>query len=269
VDNNLAMASALAHLRGLRCLELLDHWHFYLNDSSLLAGLPQLESFDGGIRHLDVAHLPPSLTRLHAVVLTVSDSAAEARKRQARSSRARRRGSQEQPQPQHAYPHLLHLDLKDEPYWLQDQPEPSEKDRAALLAPLEPVLQQAQHLGLYCLMAPPYHKRNLRIRSQEVLAGLTGLQELVLNTAWQGMDKQLAGLTGLTSLSFHTRLEWQPPHVLEAVQKLAVALPRLKRLAGKFYDSWPREMTSALRAANPGLYVEVCEDREMLFQGYM
>jgi hypothetical protein len=131
-------SAPLAQLTRLRHLHLADGKRFYLLDSSPLAALQQLESFKGAVRHLDVAHLGPGMTRLQVMVQSVADS-----------------GRGQQQQQQHVYPQLLHLDLQLTSHWRQPHhttPAAAPQATLSLLALFEPALQQVQHLGCTALM---------------------------------------------------------------------------------------------------------------------
>ena len=68
------LTQAVARLTTLTRLTLSDHTCCYLDDSSPLAALTQLRSFSRGIKRMDVADLPASLTQLRATCVTLEDS---------------------------------------------------------------------------------------------------------------------------------------------------------------------------------------------------
>ena len=288
VAHDRGLGPALRQLTGLRHLVLFDP--FQLCDSAPLAALAQLESFTGTVEHLDVAQLPPGLTRLEVCSRYVLN--AELDVREARQevdgggmagSRGRGRGrgggggtsrgrgrqaagqqQQQQPQLAHVYPQLQHLHLT-----AVDAQSMPRHEQSRVLAAFQPAFGSSlRRLGLRVAMsevkgkaeadATKHHAR-IRPNNQaayvtpwrpqnfEVLAGLVGLQELLVLRPWEGAGQALAQLGALTRLRFYASLSKTE---LKHVVQLAVGLPQLRRLG--LWDDWPQAAAKRLIQALPG-----------------
>jgi hypothetical protein len=192
------------------------------------------------VHTLDVAQLPPRLTRLEVYSRRVLNSALP--------PPGAAEGQQGQ---QHEYPLLLHLDLN----MLGRQPEAQLQD-ARQLAAFRPALQRVRHLGCYTNS----WQDGTPLANAAVLAQLAGLRELVVWAPWEGMAQALVQLgSSLTSLEFHGLAVVQ----LDAGEMVEVALqlPWLKRLAirpsgsdgGRLIDvCWPADLSARMRHALPG-----------------
>jgi hypothetical protein len=286
-----ALRSVLPTLTCLRHLVLSDA--FRLEDSAPLAALAQLESFTGTVHRLDVAQLPPGLTRLEVGVWHVVNADLEQQgareghqQEQGGGSRAeqrdrdRGRGSgrgQQQGRGRdsvrgrgsgaaggaHMYPQLQHLDLT----WLGMSYYQPSSWGATVLAAFQPALGTSlRHLRLHGVAmsegktkaaGPKKRQRHgqrtsQRLENCQVLAGLTGLQELLVPQPWEGAGQALAQLVDLTRLCFRARFLVAPE--LEQVVQLAAGLPQLRRLG--LECPWPESTARRVIQALPGCLLE-------------